>query len=113
MIFPANIDLHLTRRNVLVFLPAFEKCYHPNLRVHWYLPVDLKGASMCSPMMNGNALPINEMAMIEKDILLIGSLNKWELWSPGVFDRYIKENNPSLESLAQEINFSAIFNSNG
>ncbi len=56
---------------------------------------------------------ILEMAMIEKDILLIGSLNKWELWSPGVFERYIKENNPSLESLAQEINFSAIFNSNG
>jgi MraZ protein len=56
---------------------------------------------------------ILEMAMIEKDILLIGSLNKWELWSSAVFERYIKENNPSLESLAQEINFGAIFNSNG
>ena len=55
---------------------------------------------------------ILEMAKIEKDILLIGSLNKWELWSPPVFERYIKENNPSLETLAQEINFSAIFNNN-
>ncbi len=55
---------------------------------------------------------ILEMAKIEKDILLIGSLNKWELWSPPVFERYINENNPSLEALAQEINFSAIFNNN-
>ena len=62
----------------------------------------------------GRLLPdyILEMAKIEKDILLIGSLNKWELWSPAVFGKYIKENNPSMESLAQEINFSAIFNSN-
>jgi MraZ protein len=55
---------------------------------------------------------ILEMAKIEKDILLIGSLNKWELWNPVVFENYVKENNPSLETLAQEINFSAIFNSN-
>jgi MraZ protein len=55
---------------------------------------------------------ILEMAKIEKDILLLGSLNKWELWNPKVLGTYIKENNPSLESLAQEINFSAIFNSN-
>jgi hypothetical protein len=34
------------------------------------------------------------------------------LWNPKVLGTYIKENNPSLESLAQEINFSAIFNSN-
>ena len=56
---------------------------------------------------------ILEMAKIEKDILLIGSLNKWELWSPHVFEKYIKENNPSLEALTKEINFSALFNSNG
>jgi MraZ protein len=55
---------------------------------------------------------ILEMAKIDKDILLIGSLNKWELWNPTVFESYIDNNNPSLESLAQEINFSAIFNSN-
>jgi MraZ protein len=55
---------------------------------------------------------ILEMASIEKDILLLGSLNKWELWNPQVLVKYIKQNNPSLESLAQEINFSAIFNSN-
>jgi MraZ protein len=55
---------------------------------------------------------ILQMAKIEKDILLIGSLNKWELWSPAVFGNYIKENNPSLEALAREINFSAIFNNN-
>jgi len=55
---------------------------------------------------------ILEMAKIQKEILLIGSLNKWELWNPPVFEHYINENNPSLELLAQEINFSAIFNNN-
>jgi MraZ protein len=55
---------------------------------------------------------ILEMAKIQKEILLIGSLNKWELWNPSVFKEYINENNPSLELLAQEINFSAIFNNN-
>ena len=34
---------------------------------------------------------ILEMAKIDKEILLIGSLNKWELWSPPVFEQYIKE----------------------
>ncbi len=52
------------------------------------------------------------MAKIEKEILFLGSLNKWELWSPREYERYIQENNPSLEALAQEINFSALFNSN-
>jgi MraZ protein len=55
---------------------------------------------------------ILEMASIKKEIILLGSLNKWELWNPTVFEQYMRENNPSLEALAQEINFSAIFNSN-
>lgn len=56
---------------------------------------------------------ILEIAKIKKDILLLGSLNKWELWNPSVFEQYISENNPSLEALTQEINFNAIFNSDG
>ena len=52
-----------------------------------------------------------EMAQIDKEILLLGSLNKWELWNPEKYDNYVKNNNLSMESLAQEINFSAMFNS--
>jgi MraZ protein len=51
-----------------------------------------------------------EMAGISKEVLLLGSLNKWELWDPVTYDQYIRENVPSMEQLAQEINFSAIFN---
>jgi MraZ protein len=57
-------------------------------------------------------LPENilNMAQIDKDLLLIGSLNKWELWNPVIYEKYMAENNPSMEKLAQEINFSALFN---
>ena len=53
-----------------------------------------------------------EMAQIEKEILLLGSLNKWELWNPEKYHTYMKDNKLSMETLAQEINFSAMFNSN-
>lgn len=53
------------------------------------------------------------MALIERDLLFLGSLNKWELWNPRIYNQYIKQNNPSMEALAQEINFSAIFNNEG
>jgi MraZ protein len=56
---------------------------------------------------------ILEMAKVERDILFLGSLNKWELWNPEVYDRYIKQNNPSLEKLTKEINFNAIFKNDG
>jgi MraZ protein len=56
-------------------------------------------------------LPDNilNMAKVEKEILLLGSLNKWELWNPDIYKKYMQQNNPSMENLAQEINFSAIF----
>jgi DNA-binding transcriptional regulator/RsmH inhibitor MraZ len=53
------------------------------------------------------------MAGVERDILFLGSLNKWELWNPEVYDSYIEENNPSLEKLTKEINFNAIFKNDG
>jgi len=52
---------------------------------------------------------ILQMAKIDKDILLLGSLNKWELWNPLLYTKYMQDNNPSMENLAQDINFSAIF----
>lgn len=56
-------------------------------------------------------LPDNilQMAKIEREILLLGSLNKWELWNPNIYQGYMQQNNPSIEALAQEINFSDIF----
>ncbi len=54
--------------------------------------------------------PILEMAKIEKDILLQGSLNKWELWNPNNYNNYLKSNNIRIETLAEQINFSAIYN---
>jgi len=51
------------------------------------------------------------MANIERVILLIGSLNKWEMWNPEAYEQY-ENSKPSMEELAQEINFSAMFNSN-
>jgi MraZ protein len=52
---------------------------------------------------------ILQMAKIEREILLLGSLNKWELWNPNIYQEYMQQNNPSIEALAQEINFSDIF----
>ena len=60
-------------------------------------------------------LPENilNMAKVDKEILLLGSLNKWEMWNPAIYENYMRQNNPSLETLAQEINFSALFTNDG
>ena len=46
---------------------------------------------------------ILEMAKIQKDLLLLGSLNKWELWNPEIYNHYMKDNNLPMEVIAQEI----------
>ena len=53
---------------------------------------------------------IIEMASINKDILLQGSLNKWEVWNPELYQNYLTSNNIKIENLAEQINFSALFN---
>ena len=52
---------------------------------------------------------IIEMADISKDILLQGSLNKWEVWNPELYKNYLTSNNIKIENLAEQINFSALF----
>lgn len=52
------------------------------------------------------------LAGIDRDILCIGSLNKWEMWNPENYKNYIQSNNLTLETLAEQINFSAMFNNN-
>lgn len=54
--------------------------------------------------------PVIDMAGIKKDILLQGSLNKWELWNPEIYNKYLQSNNIKIEKLAEQINFSALFN---
>jgi len=53
---------------------------------------------------------IIEMASINKEILLQGSLNKWEVWNPELYQNYLTSNNIKIENLAEQINFSALFN---
>ncbi len=53
---------------------------------------------------------ITEMANINKEILLQGSLNKWEVWNPEIYQNYLTSNNIKIENLAEQINFSALFN---
>ena len=51
------------------------------------------------------ALPqyLIELSKIKKDVLIIGTLNKLEIWSPDVYEEYLKGNNQSYEDLAEKI----------
>ncbi|NOX88549.1 MAG: division/cell wall cluster transcriptional repressor MraZ [Calditrichaeota bacterium] len=48
---------------------------------------------------------ILQMGKIEKDLLLIGSLTKFEIWNPKVYEEYLKRENLSLTELAEQIQF--------
>ncbi len=56
---------------------------------------------------------ILQLGGIDKDIRLLGSLHKWEMWNPTVFEQYLEQNIPSLEVLAQDLNFSSMISSEG
>jgi len=87
-----------------------------NVKVRDFIRLFIGSAHKTSMDNQGRILlpeSILSLANIKKDILLLGSLNKWELWNPAIYDDYIRENNPSMENLAQEINFSALFTNDG
>ena len=44
-----------------------------------------------------------DLVKINKEILIIGTLDKLEIWSPEIYDKYLKENDQSYESLAEKI----------
>lgn len=44
-----------------------------------------------------------EYAEIEKEVLILGSMTKIEVWNPDVYDSYIKENSPSYEEIAKDV----------
>lgn len=51
------------------------------------------------------ALPqyLIELAKISKDVLIIGTLNKLEIWSPEHYEEYLNGNDQSYEDLAEKI----------
>jgi MraZ protein len=50
-----------------------------------------------------------KMAKIEKDMLIVGSLTKLEIWNPQVYQEYMNNMNMTLSDLAQEISFKDMF----
>lgn len=44
-----------------------------------------------------------EYAQIETEVLILGMLNKIELWNPAVYDAYLKESPKSFEEIAEEV----------
>lgn len=53
------------------------------------------------------AIPQNliKFAQIEKEVLIIGSLDKLEIWNPKIYDEYISEAKQTYEELAETIIF--------
>ncbi|HDH57581.1 MAG TPA: division/cell wall cluster transcriptional repressor MraZ [Bacteroidetes bacterium] len=43
-----------------------------------------------------------EMARLEKEVLIIGSGDRVELWNPDVYERYISESDQTVESILEE-----------
>ncbi len=83
-----------------------------DLNVRNFIRVFVGSAHTISMDSQGRVLlpePIIEMADVKKDILLQGSLNKWELWNPELYQTYLTSNNIKIENLAEQINFSALF----
>lgn len=44
-----------------------------------------------------------ELANIEKDVLIIGALERIEIWSPKVYNEYVNGNSETFESVAEKI----------
>jgi len=53
------------------------------------------------------SIPSNllKIAKIEKDVLIIGTLERIEFWNPDVFQSYMDEAGESYESIAENIIF--------
>ncbi|NVM02844.1 MAG: division/cell wall cluster transcriptional repressor MraZ [Candidatus Helarchaeota archaeon] len=44
-----------------------------------------------------------DLVKIKKEILIIGTLNKLEIWNPEVYEEYLKSSEESYENLAEKI----------
>ena len=57
---------------------------------------------------------ILKMGKIEKELLLIGSLTKFEIWNPKVYEAYLnRDDHLNLTELAEQIEFRDMFFDNG
>ncbi len=44
-----------------------------------------------------------EFAEIEKEVFILGALNKIELWNPKIYDDYVKQQDLTFEEAAQQV----------
>lgn len=44
-----------------------------------------------------------EFAKIEKEVFILGAINKIELWNPSVYEKYLSEQTETFESIAKEV----------
>ncbi|HEM48634.1 MAG TPA: division/cell wall cluster transcriptional repressor MraZ, partial [Caldithrix sp.] len=71
-----------------------------------YAPLDSQGRTMIPEK-------ILNIGKIEKDLLIIGSLTKLEIWNPDIYNKYLTEDNLSLSDLAEQISFTDMFYEKG
>jgi MraZ protein len=50
-------------------------------------------------------IPANlvDFAKIEKEVFILGAINKIELWNPSVYEKYLSEQNETFEDIAKEV----------
>jgi MraZ protein len=47
--------------------------------------------------------PLMEFAGIEKEVFILGTLNKIELWNPAKYEEYINKEDMAFEDIAQQV----------
>jgi MraZ protein len=102
--YPLNEWQRLTK--ILRTLNPLEKKTRDFIRlfvgVAFYATMDSQGRVMIPER-------ILKMGEIEKDLLIIGSLSKLEIWNPKVYNDYLVEEDLSLTDLAEKISFKDMF----
>jgi MraZ protein len=44
-----------------------------------------------------------EFAKIEKEVFILGAINKIELWNPAIYEKYLNDQTESFENIAKEV----------
>ncbi|MCD4691859.1 MAG: division/cell wall cluster transcriptional repressor MraZ [Calditrichales bacterium] len=102
--YPLNEWQRLTK--ILRTLNPLEKKTRDFIRlfvgVAFYATMDSQGRVMIPER-------ILKMGKIEKDLLIIGSLSKIEIWNPKIYNDYLVKEDLSLTDLAEKISFKDMF----
>ncbi len=102
--YPLNEWQRLTK--ILRTLNPLEKKTRDFIRlfvgVAFYATMDSQGRVMIPER-------ILKMGKIEKDLLIIGSLSKIEIWNPKIYNDYLAKEDLSLTDLAEKISFKDMF----